>query len=94
MTRTQKFVAQLPGLRLAIGIAIVATAIGHFVPLVGGRLTSAASAPTAASTPGELITAVPELAPAAVARVNVFRFVPWFLIGFTSLGLQSATGLN
>lgn len=39
MTRTQNVISQLPGFALAIGIAIVATVIGHFVPLVGGPVS-------------------------------------------------------
>lgn len=39
MNRTQKLLSLVPGLALAIGIAVVATVIGHFVPLVGGPVS-------------------------------------------------------
>jgi len=39
MRRTQEFALRVPGLALATGIAIVATAIGHFAPLVGGPVS-------------------------------------------------------
>ena len=39
MSRTQTLLTHVPGLALAIGIAVVATVIGHFVPLVGGPVS-------------------------------------------------------
>jgi len=39
MGRTQELATRVPGLALATGIAIVATAMGHLVPLVGGPVS-------------------------------------------------------
>lgn len=39
LPRTATIAARLPGLALAIAVAVVATAVGRFVPLVGGPVT-------------------------------------------------------
>ena len=39
MTRIHEVLERAPGLALATGIAIVATTIGHFVPLIGGPVS-------------------------------------------------------
>lgn len=39
MSQTHFLLARAPGLALAIGIAIVATTIGHFVPIIGGPVS-------------------------------------------------------
>jgi uncharacterized integral membrane protein (TIGR00698 family) len=39
MTRIHELLERVPGLALATGIAIVATTIGHFVPIVGGPVS-------------------------------------------------------
>ncbi len=60
----------------------------------GRRITAtegiATSADSATNTP---LTAVPVLAPVARARVNVFRLVPWFLIGFIIVAAVNSIGL-